>query len=194
MIQIYHIGDNDMNREIPWAERKRRREKEKTYPPINEADIQRALIWAYGIRALAATINSTLDIFNSWEADFLRVTDARWVYEYEVKITVADFRKDFTDKHKHQFLSNPALRENRDLPNYFYFAVPEKIAERVRPYVPEYAGLIIITDHVLYEHKRRPVYDIHYAKEAPRLHTQKASDKYIQRVMLKAMRKLLRRV
>jgi len=43
-------------------------------------------------------------VFN-WESDFFSMTKTGNVYEYEVKISKADFKKDF-DKRKHYFLSN----------------------------------------------------------------------------------------
>lgn len=70
---------------------------------MNERYIQQALRrWFHNHKYLL--VNSF--VF-SWESDFFSVTKSNTVYEVEVKISKADFRKDFS-KEKHQMFKNMA--------------------------------------------------------------------------------------
>lgn len=81
-----------------------------------------------------------------WESDMVSVTRAGLITEYEVKITVADFRKD-AGKARASILINPTYeRYGKTLthrrPNYFYYVVPDGLIKIED--VPEYAGLIYV--------------------------------------------------
>ena len=70
---------------------------------------------------------NTLDVYGVGLADVMAVTKDRRLIEVEVKVTVADFRRD-KKKRKHSLLSD----DNGFLPtSYFYFAVPTEIANKV---------------------------------------------------------------
>lgn len=72
----------------------------------------------------------------AWECDFLRVTKSGYVFEYEVKVSLSDFKADFNKKSKHKRLQDNSSRK----PNRFYYACPNDL---IKPdEVPEYAGLI----------------------------------------------------
>ena len=75
-----------------------------------------------------------------WESDCLLLTRSGYWYEFEVKISKADFKNDFKNKkEKHSILSS---EEETKKPNFFYYVVPEDL---IAPDdVPEYAGLIYI--------------------------------------------------
>lgn len=75
-----------------------------------------------------------------WEADLLLLR-RRWLEEIEIKVSVADFRREFRTKaSKHKKLTTPhALPIRR-----YWFAVPWTIAEVVRAELPPYAGLIVV--------------------------------------------------
>jgi len=105
------------------------------------------------------------------ETDLLVVTDNNgWVYDVEVKISRADFKADFKKTQKHQILSTATRTATydtkvlggedgqqvlfapagtpiacNDRPNRFYFAVPDKLIGPDE--VPEYAGLLYVTEH-----------------------------------------------
>ena len=86
---------------------------------------------------------NNLYVFN-WESDVLILTQSGYWYEYEIKISRADFRNDFkhkNNKHVHS-LSNA---DHTFKPNYFYYAVPENLISIEE--VPEYAGLIYVAEH-----------------------------------------------
>ena len=93
----------------------------------------------------------------TWESDFWLMTKSNLCYEFEIKISKTDFKNEFKHKiEKHSLLEN----KNEELikPNYFYFAVPENLISIED--IPEYAGLIYITDIF-------PYYEI--IKSAPKL-------------------------
>ena len=94
-----------------------------------------------------------------WESDCLLLTRSGYWYEFEVKISKADFKNDFKNKkEKHSILSS---EKETKKPNFFYYVVPEDL---IAPYdVPEYAGLIYIK-------RGRGLITV---KKAPTLHKEK---------------------
>jgi hypothetical protein len=84
-------------------------------------------------------------IFNTflfdWESDYLSVNESQYIYECEIKITEADFKKDFKKLDKHTLLESKS--DTQKIPNKFYYAAPRGILPSYR--VPEYAGLIEIS-------------------------------------------------
>ncbi len=69
--------------------------------------------------------------------DVFGILPDRWMIEYEVKISVADFRRD-AKKYKWDV---PPSRWNRR-PRLFYYAVPPEIVDKVLPLLPKGAGLV----------------------------------------------------
>ena len=170
--------------------------------PLTEQTIQRRLnyifsSWKYNVDGLF--------VFE-WESDKLIWTKTGYIYEFEIKISRADFKNDFKNKkEKHIILKGPTeeerfmpsfyqsyewnkhlynsiddckarikpgdshLIESHKKPNYFYYAVPERLIQPEE--VPEYAGLIYILKEYHYE---RQSYVI--VKKAPFLHKQKYKD------------------
>lgn len=99
-----------------------------------------------------------------WEADLLAITKAYYVHEYEVKLSLADFKADFRKKVKHKILDGGYSWFK---PNYFWYAVGFDLDVAL---LPPYAGLLTITingDKI----------SINTVKVAPRLHTKKLHDK-----------------
>lgn len=91
-----------------------------------------------------------------WESDMLIKTRSGYWYEVECKISLADFKNDFAHKwQKHELLKNGDEKHRR--PNYFYYCVPWYLSEKVLPLLPDYAGLIVLTENGrLNEVKRSP--------------------------------------
>lgn len=91
-----------------------------------------------------------------WESDMLIKTRSGYWYEVECKISLADFKSDFTHKwRKHDLLKTGG--EQR-CPNYFCYCVPWYLSGKVLPLLPDYAGLIVFTeDGRLKEVKRTPM-------------------------------------
>lgn len=81
-----------------------------------------------------------------WESDMLIKTRSGYWYEVECKISLADFKNDFTHKRqKHELLKMGDEKHRR--PNYFYYCVPWYLSEKVLPLLPDYAGLIVLTEN-----------------------------------------------
>lgn len=91
-----------------------------------------------------------------WESDMLIMTRCGYWYEVECKISFADFKNDFKHKRqKHELLKTGGDKHRR--PNYFYYCVPWYLSAKVLPLLPDYAGLIVLTENGrLNEVKRSP--------------------------------------
>jgi len=105
----------------------------------------------------------------SWESDKLLKTRAGYFYEFEIKISRADYKNDFKNKkHKHAILGSCQTGDYKK-PNYFYYAVPEGMIDVSE--VPEYAGLVYILDDSVLSFSH-----IRIIKKAPLLHKEKYDD------------------
>jgi hypothetical protein len=70
----------------------------------------------------------------SWECDLLYISKSFYATEYEIKLSVADYRADKRKYVKHKRLSYAQIG-----PKYFYYVCPENIIDPAK--LPEYAGL-----------------------------------------------------
>jgi hypothetical protein len=104
------------------------------------------------------------------KADLLSVTKARLVHEVEIKTSVQDFHRDFEEKaFKHHALEN---QKGYRTANYFWFAMPHRMV--LIPDIPDYAGLLYVTDAGTVEE----------IVSAPRIHGKKLRERdraYIER-------------
>lgn len=76
--------------------------------------------------------------YKDYEFDIFSMTSSGYIYEFEVKISKSDFKRDFThkaDKHK-QYANN----KNITNPNRFFYVCPEGLIKKEE--LPPYAGLI----------------------------------------------------
>lgn len=126
-----------------------------------------------------------------WECDVFEVTKAGCFYEYEIKLSVADFKADarkenrkwidgygedakYDVTNKHDLLSKGDSRG----PQRFFFVVPKELADQI--VIPAWAGLITVR---YYESaKSRFKASIQTEKDAPRLHKQKVNPKVLEHV------------
>ena len=94
-------------------------------------------------------ITSHITIFGKNECDCISISKSDYIYEYEIKISRADFKKDFT-KIKHTNIINENYTKVRKgetfylLPNYFNFVTPRDLIKLEE--VPDYAGLIFMDE------------------------------------------------
>ena len=108
-----------------------------------------------------------------WECDMWRLTKADFVDEYEIKMSVADFKADLLKcqrgweigpdgryQQKAPVTKHELLAGSERGPNRFWFVVPEAIEEKIE--VPPYAGLMVFG-------RCNPV----ISKQAPRRHGRK---------------------
>lgn len=84
--------------------------------------------------------------FNMGNPDVLGITDHRYLLEIEIKRSVSDFRANARKSHIQRRTDPDENVRNKCLENaakQFWFLVPHTIAEKVRPEVPEWAGLLV---------------------------------------------------
>lgn len=152
---------------------------------LTAAAIQLAL-WRRGRSNLAIAMPNYA-VNGWWEADFYAVSKANLVTEYEIKLSVADFKRD-AEKAKHVMQRIPGTRfdvrtwpmeRKHDLlamrsergPNRFYFVVPVDLVDALT--FPEWAGVICASP---YGEGRCSLSE---TKKAPLLHGQKVSQQRI---------------
>lgn len=93
------------------------------------------------------------------ECDVISVSKSDYIYEYEIKISRSDFKKDFI-KEKHNHILNEKftyIRKGEQLfrvTNYFNYIVPKDLISIDE--VPEYAGLIYINDDFTFDIIKKP--------------------------------------
>lgn len=131
------------------------------------ADIQRCLFWDCNSSSLAMMPNFC---FRSWwECDFIRVTRARYFYEYEIKLSYSDYKAD-AKKSFYQYKTKTyenkwesLAKRSKEGPARFYFVMPDDLANKILPELPDWAGLIAF--------RRR----LRMLKQAPILHRERVS-------------------
>lgn len=87
-----------------------------------------------------------------WKPDIYGVNKNRRSYEIEIKQTYSDFIKD-REKKVWRYREMNLMPDAHIIPHYFYFLVPPKLVDRVKPELPEGTGLLTIGDiNNLYTH------------------------------------------
>lgn len=80
------------------------------------------------------------------EPDVIGINPSRFLFEIEVKRTMADFRANQKKRHMQNRFSlemEIAKQYSRKAPKHFWFLVPEKLADKALAEVPDFAGLMI---------------------------------------------------
>ena len=161
---------------------------EKEEPVYSEELIQKVLRGAVLSPSSVLYRMENLNVF-TWESDSLAITKSKYAYEFEIKISRADFKNDFKHKKmKHQMLEGTYqlfgdewLGDGKmsltDKPNYFYYVVPENLITVEE--VPSYAGLVYVKPRYNREGKIY-WYDVNVVKEAPKLHKEKIDESHLK--------------
>ena len=146
---------------------------------MTERDIQLALYYYRCCKGRVYLMMPNVYLYN-WESDILYINDNRYVTEYEIKVSLSDFRNDSKKEAKHK-----ALYETHSGPKQFYYVCPNRLIPLCE--VPEYAGL-------MYVHKSKYIwnYKTETVKKAPILKTKKLTDKQIEHIMYKSHKRYLR--
>ena len=103
------------------------------------------------------------------ECDVISVSKSDYIYEYEIKISRQDFKKDFL-KEKHNHILNEKftyVRKGEQLfrvCNYFNYVVPKDLISIEE--VPHYAGLIYINEDFTFDIVKKPKL-LHKVKATP---------------------------
>ncbi len=122
---------------------------------------------------------------NNWsECDILRITKNGYMYEYEIKLSVADFKNDKTKtiyRASKGHMSKYVLLEDKAYttkPNYFVYLTYQELGEQLLPLIPQFAGLLTFTT--------TPFYKWQWLKKAPKLHNTLVQDKLLVELGRKA--------
>lgn len=132
---------------------------------FTEESILQKLRFGYMSNPKYAVAN--LHVFD-WESNFLVKTKAGYWYEVEVKISREDFRND--RRHKAEKYDILEGRKEGLRPNYFSYCVPQDLLEKVKDLIPDYAGVVIVTNSGYVQQKYAPA----------RLHSDKLSDEQLE--------------
>jgi hypothetical protein len=130
-------------------------------PKRTEAMMQAILMnWVMNERAHIYTLPNSTVIF-PWESDLISVTKSLYAHEYEIKISLADYKRDAHKESKHIMLQGfyGGVR-----PNYFWYATYDF---DITP--PDHAGWIKVMPG-----RHNP--NVWIKKDAPRLTDVKLSD------------------
>lgn len=160
-------------------------------PALTEKSIQDALWWHLhqkGHRWMAPCFTPA----KWWEMDMMSVTKAGFVHEYEIKLSLQDFKAD-AKKTRGEFTTfnhetkvwdkKPGVSKHQQLaladpngPARFFFVTPEDMV--IGADVPEWAGLIHVyqSEHRYSDKLSKWSMGFKIIKEAPKLHGQKFGD------------------
>jgi len=116
-----------------------------------------------------------------WECDLWAVTKAGYGVEYEIKISVQDFKADASKgkvpRNDNYVGSLPRTTKHTELaafnprgPSRFFYVIPTELEDAIRPILPPWAGL------GLFDGDRRVV----FVKAAPSLHRVKVKPREIR--------------
>ena len=138
---------------------------------ITEQVIQAKLMfWIMHEKKHFCVVPNATNVF-WWECDILSMTYAHLLHEFEIKLSKADYKKDF-QKYKHSVFGDKSQWADEigyaRSPSYFWFVT---YGVRIDP--PEYAGWI----GLLGDPEKPTTLRIDVRKEAPRLHKQKPTQK-----------------
>jgi hypothetical protein len=118
-------------------------------------DIEIAMAYYFGKRQNFIVPNVSWGLFNH-ECDLIKLTPSLICTEVEIKISIADLKKDMGKKHEHKDIMIHEL----------YFAIPDYLKKGIE-FIPERAGIFIINSksqarHLPVECIRRAERNIRY--------------------------------
>lgn len=125
---------------------------------MNTLQMEVALMQHFGIRNnyIVPNVSWGIQRNTEWlhECDLLVLSQSRYATEVEIKVSMADLKKDQEKGHGH---SSPFIK-------FLYFAVPLELYEKgVEEYVPERAGIIAVKsmmfDDYIVKVMRKPKYN-----------------------------------
>ena len=120
-----------------------------------------------------------------WEADMIRMTRAHYLYEYEIKTTVADFKAEKNKRHKHMTLTTGLNTCGRptEIPRYFIYVVPDGLVGAKD--VQVHAGLMWVRKKAgeWRDGSDTRDYELHVVKRPPVLTRDKATERQVQQIL-----------
>lgn len=138
--------------------------------PLTERQVTKLLVRD---RYATHTVLANYTPSNWWECDLVMITSSGYWHEFEVKLTLADFRRDGEKTREAGPWGNRTLENKHDLlannndrgPTCFWYVMPAGLLQE--DLLPAWAGLIEIEQNGKYLYEKTRV-------KAPRRHGQKA--------------------
>jgi Holliday junction resolvase-like predicted endonuclease len=147
---------------------------------LTEKSIQRSLYHFYN-QLNHKLIAPNIHLYYG-EADLITVQTSGYTNEIEIKLNKADFKRDFKKrKHLYMALAKKAVSKVH-LPNYFWFAFPLSLMEKIDFEVPGHYGMITVNEEGWPNIYRR----------AKLLHRGKITDKQVRQIARSLMFKMWR--
>lgn len=100
---------------------------------IKTLEIEIAVANLFDFRKYIIVPNISWGFHGIHECDLFLISKSNYAYEVEIKVSKADFMKDFEKKHNHK----------SDYIKEFYYAMPETLYGKVKDQIPEHAGAIV---------------------------------------------------
>ena len=151
---------------------------------MNERQIQLGIVNEIRSAIVVAAPNYTPRGW--WECDLWAVTKAGYAVEYEIKLTLSDFKADSKKCSERgewvggmmvnwrKMRKHDAMSESKHGPSRYFYVVPKALRAEVEPLLPAWAGLGIahewVKGHVL----------VRFVRESPRLHNRKVGTREIR--------------
>lgn len=111
---------------------------------MNAKFIQQALQERYYLTHPYQTLNFNRCGYNESDVFMIHKTNML-VTEFEVKISLSDFKADFKKTYKHYKMQNPNTNMHSYCPSFFYYACPEGLIPI--NLIPVYAGLVYVCEN-----------------------------------------------
>ena len=129
---------------------------------MTERRMQKYLIayCMYDVKHQFALPNSKAIIGTRNEADLISITKSGLIHEWEIKLSMSDYKADFKKKKKHTALQSAFDGTVGRVPNYFWYAT---YGLTIEP--PEYAGWVVVNYNA-----KRQWYEVELKRKAKRLH------------------------
>ena len=102
---------------------------------ITTPEMETVLADHFNSRVNLVVPNVSWGFFSTHEADLLVMTKAGFLYEVEIKVSMSDLKRDAKKPHGHK----------SDKVKYLYFAVPDYLAEKALPFIPQRAGVLSVS-------------------------------------------------
>lgn len=119
---------------------------------LTERDCQVAIFTYRSNISVNPVIIPNIYFFPMWESDMLYVTKSGYLHEFEIKLSLSDFRADGRKEYKHMMLA-----DGRG-PSEFWYVCPPGIIPIEQ--VPDYAGLAYVIDDPRKYHEGQRTLDV----------------------------------
>ena len=107
---------------------------------MTSADIELAIIQRWPPRQTLTVPNVTSGLFDWGESDLIQVSDAGYVTEIEIKISIADLKREWQKRRWQEHWVREWLNRIR----YYWIAMPLELCEPAREHIPEWVGAGIL--------------------------------------------------